>query len=173
MSAGDLDGESRTDLTHLAADGSARMVDVGSKEVTQRVAVAEARVRMSEETAQAVARGNAPKGDVISTARLAGIQAAKRTADLIPLAHPLPLDFVEVTAHIDVAGGFVTLTGEARTTGRTGVELEALTAATVSALTVYDMVKGMERGVEIERIGLVSKAGGRSGDWVRGTPGDA
>ncbi|MEJ7875303.1 MAG: cyclic pyranopterin monophosphate synthase MoaC [Solirubrobacterales bacterium] len=159
-------------LTHLDPEGSARMVDVGGKEETQRVAVAEARVKMSPETAAAVARGNAPKGDVIATARLAGIQGAKRTADLIPLAHPLALDFVDVTAHVDVAAGCVTLKGEAHTTGRTGVELEALTASTVAALTVYDMVKGIEKGVEIERIGLVSKAGGRSGDWVRGTPAD-
>ena len=157
-------------LTHLDTEGSVRMVDVGGKEETQRVAVAEARVKMDSGTAAAVARGNAPKGDVIATARLAGIQAAKRTADLIPLAHPLALDFVDVTAHIDVEAGYVTLTGEAHTTGRTGVELEALTASTVAALTVYDMVKGIEKGVEIERIALVSKAGGRSGDWVRGTP---
>jgi len=159
-------------LTHLDTDGGARMVDVGQKDETERVAVAEARVRMSTETATAVARGDAPKGDVVATARLAGIQAAKRTADLIPLAHPLALNFVDVTVHIDVEAGLVTLTGEARTRGRTGVELEALTACTVAALTVYDMVKGIEKGVEIERIGLVSKAGGRSGDWVRGTPDD-
>jgi len=163
------DGE----LTHLDSEGSARMVDVGHKDETERVAVAEARVRMSQETAAAVARGDAPKGDVIGTARLAGIQAAKRTSELIPLAHPLALNFVDVTAHIDVAAGFVTLSGEARTTGRTGVELEALTACSIAALTVYDMVKGLEKGVEIERIALVSKAGGRSGDWVRGTPGEA
>jgi len=159
-------------LTHLDDEGSARMVDVGGKEQTERIAVAEARVRMSEATAAAVARGDAPKGDVIGTARLAGIQAAKRTADLIPLAHPLALNFVDVTAHIDVAAGCVTLTGEARTVGRTGVELEALTACSVAALTVYDMVKGIEKGVEIERIGLVSKSGGRSGAWERGASRD-
>ena len=159
-------------LTHLDDEGSARMVDVGGKDQTERVAVAEARVRMSEATAAAVARGDAPKGDVIGTARLAGIQAAKRTADLIPLAHPLPLNFVDVTARIEVDAGYVTLTGEARTVGRTGVELEALTACSVAALTVYDMVKGLEKGVEIERIGLVSKSGGRSGNWERGAPGD-
>ncbi len=159
-------------LTHLDADGSARMVDVGDKKETRRTAVAEARVKMSEATAAAVARGDAPKGDVVATARLAGIQAAKRTWELIPLAHPLALSFVDVTAHVDVAAGYVTLTGEAHTVGRTGVELEALTACSVAALTVYDMVKGIEKGVEIERIGLVSKGGGRSGDWVRGTPAD-
>ena len=159
-------------LTHLDDDGSARMVDVGGKDATERVAVAEARVAMSPETAAAVARGDAPKGDVIGTARLAGIQAAKRTSELIPLAHPLALNFVDVSAHVDVAAGLVTLTGEARTVGRTGVELEAMTACSIAALTVYDMVKGIEKGVEIERVGLVSKAGGRSGDWVRGTPAD-
>jgi len=159
-------------LTHLDSDGSAKMVDVGDKDETERVAVAEARVKMSKDTAAAVERGDAPKGDVVATARLAGIQAAKRTADLIPLAHPLALNFVDVTAHVDVPAGYVTLTGEARTHGRTGVELEALTACSIAALTVYDMVKGIEKGVEIERIGLVSKAGGRSGDWVRGTSGD-
>jgi cyclic pyranopterin monophosphate synthase len=159
-------------LTHLDDEGSARMVDVGGKDQTERIAVAEARVRMSEATAAAVAEGDAPKGDVIGTARLAGIQAAKRTADLIPLAHPLALNFVDVTAHIDVAAGCVTLTGEARTVGRTGVELEALTACSVAALTVYDMVKGIEKGVEIERIGLVKKSGGRSGAWERGASRD-
>jgi cyclic pyranopterin phosphate synthase len=159
-------------LTHLDDEGSARMVDVGAKKETERTAVAESRVAMSAETAAAVARGNAPKGDVVATARLAGIQAAKRTFELIPLAHPLSLSFVDVTAHVDVDAGFVTLTAEARTVGRTGVELEALTACSIAALTVYDMVKGIEKGVEIECVRLVSKAGGRSGDWVRGTPGD-
>jgi len=160
------------ELTHVDAEGTARMVDVGEKEETERVAVAEARVKMSEKTAAAVARGDAPKGDVVATARLAGIQAAKRTWELIPLAHPLSLSFVDVSAHIDVEAGYVTLTGEARTIGRTGVEMEALTACSIAALTVYDMVKGIEKGVEIESVALVSKAGGRSGDWVRGTPAD-
>ena len=160
------------ELTHLGPDGSARMVDVGGKEETERTAVAETRVKMSEQTAAAVARGDAPKGDVVATARLAGIQAAKRTAELIPLAHPLALSFVDVEAYVDVAGGYVTLRAEARTVGRTGVELEALTACSVAALTVYDMVKGIEKGVVIERIGLVYKAGGRSGEWERGTPAD-
>jgi cyclic pyranopterin monophosphate synthase len=156
-----------SDLTHLDEEGAARMVDVGAKDVSERVAVAEARVRMSPEAAAAVERGDAPKGDVIGTARIAGIQAAKRTAELIPLAHPLPLTFVDVRGEIDAVGGVVVLTGEARTVDRTGVELEALTACSVAALTVYDMVKGLERGVEIERIALLSKSGGRSGDWER------
>jgi cyclic pyranopterin monophosphate synthase len=159
-------------LTHLDHEGSARMVDVAGKDQTVRTAVAEARVAMSPTTAAAVARGDAPKGDVVGTARLAGIQAAKRTSELIPLAHPIALDFVDVSAHVDVEAGCVTLTSEARTVGRTGVELEALTACSVAALTVYDMVKGIEKGVEIECVRLVSKAGGRSGDWVRGTSAD-
>jgi cyclic pyranopterin monophosphate synthase len=155
------------ELTHLDEDGAARMVDVGEKAPTERVAVAEARVRMTPDTAAAVERGDAPKGDVIGTARIAGIQAAKRTAELIPLAHPLPLTFVDVRADIDTGEGLVVLTGEARTVDRTGVELEAMTACSVAALTVYDMVKGIERGVEIERVTLLSKSGGRSGDWRR------
>jgi cyclic pyranopterin phosphate synthase len=155
------------ELTHLDETGAARMVDVGGKPETERVAVAEARVRMSPEAAATVERGDAPKGDVIATARIAGIQAAKRTAELIPLAHPLPLNFVDVRTGIDAAEGLVTLTAEARTVGRTGVELEAMTACSVAALTVYDMVKGIERAVEIERIVLLSKSGGRSGEWSR------
>jgi cyclic pyranopterin phosphate synthase len=159
-------------LTHIDEEGSARMVDVGGKDETERIAVAEARVRMSPTTAAAVARGDAPKGDVIGTARLAGIQAAKRTAELIPLAHPLALNFVDVAAQIDADAGLVTLTAEARTVGRTGVELEAMTACSIAALTVYDMVKGIEKGVEIEHLGLVSKSGGRSGNWTRDASSD-
>ena len=141
------------------------MVDVGGKQVTDRRAVARAVVRMAPETAAAVARGDAPKGDVVSTARLAGIQAAKRTADLIPLCHALPLSFVDV--RIEVQGDRVEIETEARTSGRTGVEMEALTAASVAALTVYDMVKGIERGVEIAEVVLLEKSGGRH-DWRRG-----
>src|SRR5687768_16024368 len=155
------------ELSHLDPEGRARMVDVGSKPVSDRRAVARSEVRMSPATAAHVARGDAPKGDVIATARIAGIQAAKRTAELIPLAHPLPLNFVDVRTGIDAAEGLVTLTAEARTVGRTGVELEAMTACSVAALTVYDMVKGIERAVEIERIVLLSKSGGRSGEWSR------
>ena len=140
------------------------MVDVGGKEVTQRRAVARAVVRMAPETAAAVARGDAPKGDVLGTARIAGIQAAKRTAELIPLCHPLPLSFVDV--RLEVAGDRVDIETEARTTGQTGVEMEALTAASVAALTVYDMVKGIERGVEIAEVTLLEKSGGRH-DWRR------
>ena len=121
---------------------------------------------MAPETAAAVAAGNAPKGDVISTARIAGIQAAKRTADLIPLCHPLPLSFVDVAIEVDAEAGTVTIRSEARTSGQTGVEMEALTACSVAALTVYDMVKGIERGVEIAEVGLLEKTGGRH-DWRR------
>ena len=142
------------------------MVDVGGKPVTDRRAVARAVVRMSPETAATVKRGDAPKGDVLGTARIAGIQAAKRTAELIPLCHPLPLTFVDVGAEVDATGGVVTLTAEARTSARTGVEMEAMTAASVAALTVYDMVKGLERGVEVAEVALLEKSGGRE-DWRR------
>jgi cyclic pyranopterin phosphate synthase len=155
------------ELTHLDEHGRARMVDVGGKEVSARRALARAVVRMSPETAALVAAGNAPKGDVLGTARIAGIQAAKRTGELIPLCHPLSLDHVDVEATVDVDDGAVTLTAEARVTARTGVEMEALTAAAVAALTVYDMVKGVERGVEIASVHLLEKSGGRSGDWRR------
>ena len=140
------------------------MVDVGGKEATDRRAVAGAVVRVSAETARAVRDGDAPKGDVIGTARIAGIQAAKRTSELIPLCHPLPLSFVDV--RIEVAETEVVIETEARTTGQTGVEMEALTAAAAAALTVYDMVKGIERGVEIAAVRLLEKTGGRE-DWRR------
>jgi cyclic pyranopterin phosphate synthase len=121
---------------------------------------------MAPETARAVAAGDAPKGDVLGTARIAGIQAAKRTAELIPLCHTIPLSFVGVDATVDAEAGTITLTTEARTTAATGVEMEALTAATVAALTVYDMVKGIERGVEIAEVVLLEKTGGKE-DWRR------
>ena len=152
------------ELSHIDDEGVARMVDVGDKPVTARRAVARALVRMETGTARLVAAGDTPKGEVLGTARLAGIQAAKRTGELIPLCHPLSLDHVDVRAEIDVDGGLVTLTAEARATGRTGVEMEALTAATVAALTVYDMVKAVQRGVTIEHVALLEKSGGRS-DW--------
>jgi cyclic pyranopterin monophosphate synthase len=161
-----------SDLTHLDERGRARMVDVGAKPVTARRAVARALVRMTPQTAALVAAGDAPKGDVVSTARIAGIQAAKRTGELIPLCHPLALDHVDVEAQIDAEAGTVTLTAEARVSARTGVEMEAMTAASVAALTVYDMVKGIERGVEIASVVLVEKSGGRSGAWRRDDPAD-
>jgi cyclic pyranopterin monophosphate synthase len=141
------------------------MVDVSGKQVTRRHAVARAFVRMNAETAAAVVAGDAPKGDVLGVARIAGIQAAKRTGELIPLCHPLGLDHLDVRAAV-VEGG-VAIEAEASVEGRTGVEMEAMTAASVAALTIYDMVKGIERGVRIESVELVAKSGGRSGDWRR------
>jgi cyclic pyranopterin phosphate synthase len=143
------------------------MVDVGEKPATDRRAVAQAVVRVTPETARQVLAGDAPKGDVLGTARIAGIQAAKRTSELIPLCHPLALSFVGVEGTIDAQAGRIVLTAEARTTGPTGVEMEALTAAAVAALTVYDMVKGIERGAEISGVVLLEKSGGRSGEWRR------
>ncbi len=157
------------DLTHLGADGRAEMVDVSDKDVTLRRAIARATVRVSPETARLVADGDAPKGDVVGVARIAGIQAAKRTHELIPLCHQLPLSFVGVEATIDAPSGVIELTAEARTMAQTGVEMEALTAASMAALTIYDMVKGVERGVSIERVELIEKSGGRSGHWTRST----
>jgi cyclic pyranopterin phosphate synthase len=154
------------DLTHLDESGAARMVDVSAKDVTRRRAVARAFVRMAPETAAAVAAGDAPKGDVLGVARVAGIQAAKQTGTLIPLCHPLGLDHVDVRAEV-IEGG-VQIEAEASVEGRTGVEMEAMVAASVAALTIYDMVKGIERGVAIESVELIAKAGGRSGDWQRG-----
>ena len=142
------------------------MVDVGAKAPSERRARARALVRMAPATSARVAAGDAPKGDVVSTARIAGIQAAKRTADLIPLCHPLPLSFVDVVVRIDADEGLVTIEAEAATTAQTGVEMEAMTACSVAALTVYDMVKGIERGVEIVEVTLLEKTGGKQ-DWRR------
>lgn len=153
------------ELTHLDERGRARMVDVGAKPATDRRAVARAVVRVSPRTAALVQQGDAPKGDVLQVARIAGIQAAKRTAELIPLCHPLALTFVSVQGRVDASAGAIELEAEARTTGPTGVEMEAMTAAAVAALTVYDMVKGVQRGARIEEVALLSKAGGRSGEY--------
>ena len=141
------------------------MVDVGAKPVTERRAVAEALIRMEPSTAAAVVAGDAPKGDVLGTARIAGIQAAKRTGELIPLCHPIGLDFVDVRGAVQ--DDAVVLTATASVTARTGIEMEAMTAAAVAALTVYDMVKGLEKGVEIAEVVLLEKTGGRSGTWRR------
>jgi cyclic pyranopterin phosphate synthase len=154
-------------LTHVDNSGEARMVDVGGKRESERFARAEAVVHMSPQTAATLQRGDAPKGDVLGAARLAGIQAAKRTGELIPLAHPLALTFADVKASVDALEGTVRIRAEARVVGRTGVEMEAMTAAAIAALTVYDMVKGLERGVRIERVELIEKSGGRSGTWRR------
>jgi cyclic pyranopterin phosphate synthase len=143
------------------------MVDVGAKPETHRVAVARAIVRMSPETAAAVMAGDAPKGDVIGTARLAAIQAAKRTDEWIPLAHSLSLSSVDVDIDIDAGSGIVSVTTTARVYARTGVEMEAMVGCAAGALCVYDMVKGMERGVALERVELLEKHGGRSGTWRR------
>ena len=151
-------------LTHLDAGGNARMVDVGAKPVSERRALARARVRMSRETAAAIVAGNVAKGEVLGTARLAGIMAAKQTAALIPLAHPIGLSFVDVRAGVDVEGGLVELISEVSVSAATGVEMEAMVAASVAALTVYDMVNGLERGVAVEQVVLLEKTGGRS-DW--------
>lgn len=155
-----------SELSHLDDSGRARMVDVGGKAVSDRRAVARGVVRMEPATAEMVERGDAPKGDVAAVARIAGIQAAKRTAELIPLCHPLALSFVDVQVETHAAAGEVTVRAEARTSAQTGVEMEAMTACAVAALTVYDMVKGVERGVEVGPVVLLEKSGGR-GDWTR------
>ncbi|MDP9378296.1 MAG: cyclic pyranopterin monophosphate synthase MoaC [Actinomycetota bacterium] len=149
-------------LTHLDVAGRAAMVDVSDKQATTRFARARAVVRMSPEAARRVAQGDNPKGDVVAIARIAGIQAAKRTEDLIPLCHQLALTHVGADVVIDPDAGTVTLVFETRTTDRTGVEMEAMTACSVGALTVYDMVKGIEPGVVIERVELLEKTGGKS-----------
>lgn len=158
-------GEPR--LEHLDPEGRARVVDVGAKPVTERRAVARATVRMARATAGALLTGNLPKGDAVAVARIAGIMAAKRTADLIPLCHPLALTGVDVEVAVNVEEGEVMVTTAVRAADRTGVEMEALVAASTAALTIYDMVKALERGVVIERVELVEKTGGTRGDWRR------
>lgn len=152
-------------LTHLDAQGQAQMVDVSAKTPTIRHAVAAARVRMQLETFQAIQAGNLPKGDVLGTARLAGIMAAKQTSTLIPLCHPLPIAKVEVQITPDPQLPGYQIQAEVKTKAETGVEMEALTAATVAALTLYDMAKALEKSICIESIYLVSKTGGKSGDY--------
>jgi cyclic pyranopterin phosphate synthase len=147
------------------------MVDVSDKAVTARRAVAEALVAVSPETMSLVIDGGGPKGDVLGVAELAGVMGGKRTSELIPLCHPIPLTDLVVSVTPDRAAGVLRVRAEAATTAQTGVEMEALTAASVAALTIYDMVKGVERGVEVRGIHLLSKSGGRSGDWQR--PADA
>jgi len=153
--------------SHLGAEGEPRMVDVGGKPVTARRAVAEATVRMDPGTLAQLIDAGGPKGDALVVARLAGIAGAKRTADLIPLCHPLPLDLVHVELTPDLQTGAVAIRAEARATARTGVEMEALTAASVAALTLYDMAKALQRDIVIERVQLLEKEGGRSGPWRR------
>ena len=150
-------------LTHLDEDGAARMVDVSAKPATQREATAIGRITMTAEAAAAIRDGAVKKGDVLAVARVAGIMAAKRTADLIPLCHPLPLS--GVTLDLDVEDHGVTATATVRTTHSTGVEMEAMTAASVALLTIYDMAKALDRGMVIGEVRLIAKSGGRSGDW--------
>jgi cyclic pyranopterin phosphate synthase len=154
-----------TGLTHLGATGEANMVDVSSKDATSREATAEGVVAMSPTTLELVLAGDAKKGDVLGTARLAGIMAAKRTHELIPLCHPLLLTKVTVEIEPDPALPGLRVTATARVTGQTGVEMEALTAVSIACLTIYDMVKAVDRGMRIEGIRLLAKSGGRSGDW--------
>lgn len=152
-------------LTHIDAEGRARMVDVSDKPETDREAVAEGFVRLAPETLALAASGQGRKGDVRAVAEIAGVMGAKRTSDLIPLCHPLDISKAEVA--VEVAGERLRVTARVRTTGRTGVEMEALTAVSVACLTLYDMLKAADRGMVIEDVRLLSKSGGRSGDWVR------
>jgi cyclic pyranopterin phosphate synthase len=160
----------RRRLTHVDRGGRPRMVDVSAKPITARRAVAEATVSMSAETLSLVIDGGGPKGDVLGVAELAGVMGGKKTSELIPLCHPLPLTDLQVSITPERAGGLLRIRAEAATTGQTGVEMEAMTAASVAALTVYDMVKGAERGVTIGSVRLIAKSGGKSGDWVRHDP---
>jgi len=155
----------RPQLTHLDARGAARMVEVGEKPETARVAVAAARVRLSREAFEQLTTGQAKKGDVLAVARVAGIQAAKRTSELIPLCHAIPLTSVELDFGLDRDAARVDVTATARCVGRTGVEMEALVAASVASLTIYDMLKAVDRSIEIERVRLLKKSGGKSGDY--------
>jgi cyclic pyranopterin phosphate synthase len=152
-------------LTHIGAEGEARMVDVSDKEATSRVAIAEGRVRMAAATLAAILAGDAKKGDVIGAARIAGILAAKKTADLIPLCHPLSLSKVAIDIAPDDALPGLAVRAEARCVGPTGVEMEAMTAVSLACLTIYDMAKAIDRGMSIEAVRLVEKRGGKSGEW--------
>jgi cyclic pyranopterin phosphate synthase len=152
-----------TNLTHLDAQGHARMVDVGSKAETARIAIATGRIRMSQEALAAVRDGEVPKGDVIAAARIAGIMAAKKTAELIPLCHPLPLHSVSVDFAIEPDA--IRATATASLTGKTGVEMEALTATSLALLTIYDMAKAIDKAMVIEEVRLLEKRGGKSGGW--------
>lgn len=150
-------------LTHLDDHGNARMVDIGAKQPTARIAIATGRIRMSADALAAIRDGDVPKGDVLAAARIAGIMAAKKTGELIPLCHPLSLD--SVTIDFTFEGEAVRVTASAALTGKTGVEMEAMTATSVALLTIYDMAKALDKGMIIEEIRLLSKSGGKSGDW--------
>ena len=157
-------------LTHIDDQGAARMVDIGDKAVTERNAVARAVVSMQAHTMALLEQGAHDKGDVLAVARIAGIQAAKKCADLIPLCHPLMLTSVEVSFKLDTLANEVNVEAFCKVSGKTGVEMEAMTAVSVAALTIYDMVKAVDRGMVIGAIRLEEKSGGRSGDWRRATP---
>lgn len=152
-------------LSHVDDEGRIRMVDTGGKKISSRRAVASGRVSMNPQTVEALRQHRTPKGDPLEAARLAGIMAAKKTAELIPLCHPLPINYVDITANVETDG--VTLTAEVSTDAQTGVEMEALTAVSVAALTVYDMCKALDKGMTISEIRLESKTGGKSGDYYR------
>jgi cyclic pyranopterin monophosphate synthase len=154
-------------FSHLDADGGVSMVDVGGKNVTRREAVAEATVRMSRETVAALVAQALPKGDVLTTAKVAGILAAKQTPLLIPLTHPLAIDRIDVAFDVDPEAGTIVVRATVRCEGRTGVEIEAMTACAIAALTIYDMCKSAEKGIVIDGLQLVSKSGGKSGAWER------
>jgi len=155
-------------LTHLADAGEARMVDVSDKAASDRIAIAEGRVEMARETLALCVSGNAKKGDVFAAARIAGIMAAKKTAELVPLCHPVALTKVTVDLEADEKLPGVRVVASAKTTGQTGVEMEALTAVSVACLTIYDMLKAADRAMRIEGVALMEKRGGKSGDWRRG-----
>ncbi len=154
-------------LTHFNARGEVHMVDVGDKAISQRVAVAGGRIQMQAETLQRIERGDHKKGDVLAIARIAGIMGAKKTAELIPLCHPIPLTHLDIEFAIDPDNRCVNCIATAKTNGVTGVEMEALTAVQVALLTIYDMCKAVDRGMEMQAIHLLSKSGGKSGDWRR------
>ena len=154
-----------SDLTHFDERGNARMVDVGAKDITERIAVAKATVLMQPTTLKLIRDNKAAKGDVLAVAQLAGIMAAKKTSDLIPLCHPLALSSVQVTLSLDEKRNAVDIEATCKLKGKTGVEMEALTAASVAALTVYDMCKAVDRGMVIEQVKLLHKSGGKSGTW--------
>lgn len=159
-------------LTHMDEQGNARMVDVGDKQVTARNAIARAAVQMQPETLQLLRSGAHKKGDVLAVARIAGIQGAKKTSELIPLCHPLMLESIQVSFELDDSLPGVLVTASCGLTGKTGVEMEALTAAAVAALTIYDMCKAVDRGMQILDLGLLEKIGGKSGSWQRDLQGD-
>lgn len=154
------------DLTHITQDGDAHMVDVSGKPDTTRVAVAQGQIVMQPSTLDLISQGRAAKGDVIATARIAGIMAAKKTSDLIPLCHPLPIKKVTLDMDLDPALPGVTVTATVKTSGQTGVEMEALTACSVALLTLYDMLKAAEKGMILQSVRLLEKTGGKSGDWT-------